>query len=514
MDSTYSLLLLVVNLATETILIVDLVLQVEGVVLKSVASLNALTGSLVLLGVLLGLGNHAVDLLLGETTLVVGDGDGLGLASSLVVGGNLEDTVGIELEGDLNLRDTTGGGGDVGELELAEEVVVLGHRTLTLEDLDQDDGLVVGSSREDLALAGRDRSVAGNELSHDTTSGLNTKGEGVDIHENNVLSTLLVGEDTSLDGSTESDSLIGVDTLASLLASKELFEKSLNLGDTGGTTNEDDIVNLLLLQLGVIENLLDGLESALEEVHVELLELGTGKSLGEVVALEESLDLDTGGHLRRQSTLGLLCLTLELTHGLEVLGDVNAVLLVVGLGEVVDDALVEILTTKVSVTGSCQNLENTLVDGQQGHIEGTTTKIVDNDVALLVSLVKTVGNGGRSGLVNDTEDVETGNDTGVLGGLALSVVEVGGNGNNGVGDLLAQVRLGNLLHLAENDGRDFFGSEGLISTADLDLNNRLVVLVLDGEGEVLDIILEVLLVVLATNQTPVEWRKQQLVMCP
>lgn len=419
------------------------------------------------------------------------------------MGGDLEDTVGIELEGNLDLGNTTGSGGDVGELELAQEVVVLGHGTLTLEDLDQDDGLVVGSGREDLALAGRDGSVAGNQLGHDATSGLNTEGKRVDIHEDDVLSTLLVREDTGLNSSTESDGLIGVDTLAGLLSGKELLEEALNLGNTGGTTDENNVVNLLLLELGIIENLLDGLESALEEIHVELLKLGAGQGLGEVVALEESLDLDTGGHLRRQSTLGLLGLTLELTHGLEVLGDVNAVLLVVGLGEVVDDALVEILTTKVSVTSSSQNLEDTLVNGQQGNIESTTTKIVDNDVALSVGLVKTVGNGGRSGLVDDTEDVETGNDTGILGSLALSVVEVGRDGNNGVGDLLAQVGLGDLLHLAENDGGDFFGSEGLVGTSYLNLNNRLVVLVLDGEGEVLDVILEILLVVLATNQAPV-----------
>ena len=67
---------------------------------------------------------------------------------SLVDGGNLHDTVGINLEGDLNLRNATGSRGDAVELELAEEVVVLRQRTFTLVDLDQDGLLVVGSSRE------------------------------------------------------------------------------------------------------------------------------------------------------------------------------------------------------------------------------------------------------------------------------------------------------------------------------------------------------------------------------
>ena len=110
-SATYSLLVLVIDLATKTFLIVDLVLQAEGVVLEAVSGLNALAGSLVLLGILLSLFNHAVNLLLSETALIVGDSDGLGLASALVVGRHLEDTVGVKLKGNLNLGHATGRGG-------------------------------------------------------------------------------------------------------------------------------------------------------------------------------------------------------------------------------------------------------------------------------------------------------------------------------------------------------------------------------------------------------------------
>lgn len=88
----------------------------------------------------------------------------------------------------------------------------------------------------------------------------------------------------------------------------------------------------------------------------------------------------------------------------------------------VDDALIEIFTTEMGVTSSRENLKDTLVNGQKRDIEGTTTKIVDNDLALTVGLVQTIGDSGGGGLVDDTEDVETGNDTGVLGGLSLVVL--------------------------------------------------------------------------------------------
>lgn len=127
------LLVILVDLAAQSVLVADLVLQAEGIVLQSVARLDLRLDGLVLLGELLSLGNHAVDLLLGEATLVVGDRDGLGLASALVAGADLQDTVGIQVERDLNLRNATGGGRNTGELELAELVVVLGQGTLTLD---------------------------------------------------------------------------------------------------------------------------------------------------------------------------------------------------------------------------------------------------------------------------------------------------------------------------------------------------------------------------------------------
>lgn len=89
------------------------------------------------------------------------------------------------------------------------------------------------------------------------------------------------------------------------------------------------------------------------------------------------------------------------------------------------------------------------LDVKEGHIESTTTKIEDEDVALLVGLsgTKTVGNGSSSRLVDDTEDVQSSNGTGVLGGLTLVVVEVSRDGDDGLLNGLGELGLGNLLHL-------------------------------------------------------------------
>ncbi len=87
------------------------------------------------------------------------------------------------------------------------------------------------------------------------------------------------------------------------------------------------------------------------------------------------------------------------------------------------------------------------------HIVGAASKIEDENVALGGSLllVKTISDGGSGGLVDDTETVETSDDTRVLGGLPLGVVAVGGDSDDGIHDLYTEISLSSL-HLGDKDG--------------------------------------------------------------
>ena len=168
----------------------------------------------------------------------------------------------------------------------------------------------------------------------------------------------------------------------------------------------------------------------------------------------------------------------------------------------VDQTVVKVLTTQVSVTGSRLDLEDTLLNGKERNIEGTTTEIEDEDVALALNLlVETVSNGSSSGLVDDTEDVKAGNETGILGGLTLGVVEVGGNSDDGVVDGATKVGLGGLTHLGENHGGNLLRSESLLLALELDLDDWLATPVNDLEGEVLHVGLDLGVVELAANET-------------
>lgn len=58
------------------------------------------------------------------------------------------------------------------KLEFSQEVVVLGHRSLPLVNLDQNARLIVRIGSESLRLLGRDRGVAFDEGSHHAAGGL------------------------------------------------------------------------------------------------------------------------------------------------------------------------------------------------------------------------------------------------------------------------------------------------------------------------------------------------------
>ena len=173
-------------------------------------------------------------------------------------------------------------------------MVIACHLTLTLVDLDKNTWLVVSVGGEGLLFLGGNASVTGDEVSHDSTGGLDTLGEGCDIEEEEVLDLLAAfsGENGGLNGSTVGNSLIGVDGSVELLSVEEVLKHGLDLGDSGGTTDEDDLVDLGLADVGVLEDLLYRGHALAEVGHAELLELCAGDVDVEILTFGKSLTVD------------------------------------------------------------------------------------------------------------------------------------------------------------------------------------------------------------------------------
>lgn len=67
-----------------------------------------------------------------NTHLIVGDGDLVLVAAALILCLDVQNAVGIHIEDDVDLGHTARSRGNAGQLELAQQVVVLGAGALTL----------------------------------------------------------------------------------------------------------------------------------------------------------------------------------------------------------------------------------------------------------------------------------------------------------------------------------------------------------------------------------------------
>ena len=453
------------------LVVLEELLDGVGLLLRGVAGLGVLAALLVLLGVGLGLLDHAVDVLLGQGG-ATGDGHGLLLAGAAVLGRDVHDAVGVDVEGDLNLGHAAGGRGDAGQLEGAQRLVVPGELALALVDLDEHGGLVVLGGGEDLGALGRDGRVALDELGHDPALGLNAQGQRRDVDEQDVTAVTL--DDAGLEGRADGDDLVGVDALVGLLAG-QLAHHLGDGGHTGGSAHEDHVVDVGDLDPGVLDDVVEGDLGALEQVRGHLLEVGAGELLIEVdgagLAHGEVLQVDVRGGRRGELLLGLLGGVLESLHGDLVLGQVHAVLALDLLDQPVDDAGVPVVTAQAVVTVGGAHLDGgeavvVLADLEQGDVEGTATEVEDEDELVLLALVQAVGQGRGGGLVDDAVHGQARNGAGLLGGLTLGVVEVGRDGDDRVGDGLTQVGLGVGLELGQDAGADLLG--GVLLVVDLD----------------------------------------------
>uniref|UniRef100_A0A1I8I9W5 Secreted protein n=1 Tax=Macrostomum lignano TaxID=282301 RepID=A0A1I8I9W5_9PLAT len=202
------------------LLVLDSLAHGEGVALERVLGRDALLLLVVLGLVALGLVDHPLDVLLAETALVVGDGDLVLLVGALLHGGHVENAVGVDVEGHLDLGDSARSRRDAGQLELAQQVVVLGHGALAFNAR-----LVVRVGGERLRLLGGDGGVPLDEGRHHAASGLDAERQWRHVQQQEVLHRLglVAVQNGGLDGGAVGDGLVRVDRLVELLAAEEVL---------------------------------------------------------------------------------------------------------------------------------------------------------------------------------------------------------------------------------------------------------------------------------------------------
>ena len=379
----------------------------------------------------------------------------------------MHNAVGIDIKGNFDLGHAARSRSDAIQVEGTQALVVAGKLTFALQNVDFNAGLVVSSSGEDLALLGGDGGVALNDLGANAAQSLNAQAQRGNIQQQQTLNVAL--QNTALDGSADSNTFIGVDALERL-AVQFLLDSVIDSGDTGGATDHQDLSQVRSLQACISQSLADRGHGAVNQISGQFIELCAGQGhiqvLGAVGVSGDERQVDVGGSGAGQLDLCLFSSFLQALCSHLILAQVDVVFLLEIFSHPVDDALVEVIAAQVGITIGSQNFSNAIAHLDDGNIERTTAQVVNHDL-LVGFLINAVSQRSCGRLVDDTLYVQTSNGTGVLGCLTLAVVEVSGNGDDSLGNGLAQVSFGISLQLCQDHSADLFG--GVILAAGVNL---------------------------------------------
>ena len=155
---------------------------------------------------------------------------------------DVHDAVGVDVEGDLNLRHAPRRGGDAGQLEPAQGLVIGRHFPLALEHVYVHRRLAVRRRGEHLALLALGMVVLRSMSRVNTPPMVSMpRDRGVTSSSTHVLH--LAAQHARLDGRADGHALVRVDALVGLLADDPLHG-FLHCGDTGGTAHQDHLIHL------------------------------------------------------------------------------------------------------------------------------------------------------------------------------------------------------------------------------------------------------------------------------
>ena len=318
-------------------------------------------------------------------------------------------------------------------------------------------GVLVGfRCAEYVGFAHRDGGVAGDQHLHDPTDRLQSQREGRDVVEHQIAQ--LAGEDAGLHCGPNRHHFIGVHRLTGL-AWHQGAHHLLHHRHAGGASHQHHIVDVVGGHAGIAQGALHRAQQAVEKIGAQALK---------GAALEGGLDVEgafsAGGDERQgnrgaahagELLLGLLRRLGEALQCLAVAAQVEAMVLLEGICQPVDDASIPVVATQLGVPAGGLDIEDAVSDAQHRHIEGAPPQVEHQHPAGRAA-VKAIGQGRGGGLIEDAFHLQPRQATGIAGGLALGVVEVGGNGDHRRLHRLPQVGGGVVDELAQDRGHQLF----------------------------------------------------------
>jgi hypothetical protein len=189
-----------------------------------------------------------------------------------------------------------------------------------------------------------------------------------------------------------------------------------------------------------------------------------------LVFLAAIFELDGCSRHERKLLFGVNHCAPETLHAFVVLRQILAPFACDVLERNAKQQMVDVVAAQVRVAIRRQHFENPVVQFQNRNVECAAAQVVHRHDAVF-ALIEPVGQRRRSRLIDQSQDFQARNASGILGGLPLRIVKVCRHRDDGLVHGDPEVFLGILLQLPQNHRRNLGRCVGAI--AELELNHRI-----------------------------------------
>src|SRR5215207_2131453 len=118
--------------------------------------------------------------------------------------------------------------------------------------------------------------------------------------------------------------------------------------------------------------------------------------------------------------------------------EINTVIFFELLDKIIHDTDIKVIAAEKGITTGGAHLEDAITHIENGNIKRTAAKIIDGNNFIFL-FVKPVGKRRSRWLVDNAQNFKTCNLSRILCGVALRVVEIGRNSNDGLCDRLTEI---------------------------------------------------------------------------
>ena len=136
---------------------------------------------------------------------------------------------------------------------------------------------------------------------------------------------------------------------------------------------------------------------------------------------------------------------------------------------------IPIVSTQMGIPIRRLHLEQPVPNIQNRDIKSPTAQIINRNLLILL-LIQSVGQRGRSRLVNDPQNFQPSNFSRILRRLTLAIVEISRHRDHRLGDFLSQLRFRIRLEFGQNKGGNFLGRKRFLLPLHFHFDMRIPIL--------------------------------------